>query len=199
MKLSGNALQLCNMKFGKGVFYGFEKINVFEAGILSEKEAREVFDELLENGLIDLSTEDVHISALGQHICNMLCEPEQYIYLENKNNRKSVKIYIRNTYYLSIIEDLDSGEKRKYQMELLPRLELVTSAFVYALYQKENTKDKADIKVMGWAWNRNRKCVSEILIVEQIISDEIPERINRLTNWMIQNLANRYAEGEVPK
>lgn len=195
MKISENALQLCNVKFGKGMFYGFEYMDAQVLEELAEEEANKIFEELLQNNLIDFKEGNVHISALGQHICNMLYEPEQYIYLENTENHRIIKIYIRNTYYLSVIEETHTERKEKeYQFELLPQLELVTSAFVYALYQQGKKNDNAGIQVRGIAWDKDRNCVSELDITRQPASEELPVIINQVTNWMLQNMEKRYKE-----
>ena len=222
MRLSLRAIQLCQMKFGKGRFYGFEQMDEADLEHISEEDAKQDFNELIQNGIIDTSNDSIHISALGQHIFNMMLEPEQYIILDNKASNVCIRVYIRNTYYLCIIENKKvktDYDYDRYILELLPTLELVIGAFTYALQDNDVKQTQQDIRIEGKAWKKDRKNCSEIeicgkyenekiygQIVEQKedaenrkseFESEISELINQLTVWMFGNiLAMNEKEGD---
>lgn len=185
MKLSLKAIELCRMKYDKGIFCGFEWVDNSILCNISEAESRLYFDELLQNKIIDFSDDNMHISALGQHIFNMMLKPEQYIILDNIVEGKCVRIYIRNAYYLCIIEDRtlksDDGYN-SYTFKLLPRFEFVVGSFVYALHHNEKNlsvrinddkQAEQDIKIVGRAWNKNREFLSEISMYANYYEENI--------------------------
>lgn len=103
----------------------------------------------------------------------MMLAPEQYIMLNNEIDSICVRIYIRNTYYLCVIEDKkikSDVEYARYTLDLLPRLELVIGSFVYALHRNECCEvvkyddGKYDIHIIGKAWNKEGEIISEIAI-----------------------------------
>lgn len=206
MKLSLSTIALCRMKYGKGLFYGFEQLkeNIFDE--LSEVEMRKDFEQLTKEGMIGLYSDDIHITALGQHIFNMMLEPEQYILLKNEINEICIRMYIRNVYYLCVIQDSKLKKEEEYILKLLPRLELVSGSFTYVLYpnEKENViPDKFDsenIVILRKTWDKNRKISSEIKILgryckegifyrimkngeESVKKSEISDLINVLVKW----------------
>ena len=220
MKLSKKAIELCRMKLGNRGICGFEYMQDISLYDISEESAKRDFYKLMESGMIDCSGDKIHISALGQHIFNMMSEPEQYVMLENTVNCICARLYIRNCYYLCVIEDkkIESDEEYdKYTFELLPRLDLVVGLFAYVLHHDENTetldsKDGRqvlqDIRIIGKAWDKGRKIISENELCgnyhnEEIhykIKDEINgnvevmksdtcELINKLTGWMFEKIA----------
>lgn len=222
MRLSLRAIELCRIKFGKGVFVGFESIDESILSGISEVDARRDFDELTQNGIIDFIDDDIHISALGQHIFNMMLEPEQYIMLDNTADNICARIYIRNTYYLCVLEDKkvkSNDVYDRYIFELLPRLDLLVGSFAYVLHRNKkhmsvadgNRQVEQDIRIVGKAWNKDRKIISEIMIcgkyhmdaiqyqmVEQIdgvetkvkeLESETSELVNKLTKWMFEKIS----------
>ncbi len=175
MRLSLKAIELCRTKFGKGEFCGFEQNEESVIDPMLQEVTSRDFDELTQNGIIDITDDNIHISALGQHIFYMMLEPEQYIMLDNEADNKRVRIYIRNTYYLCVIEDKkvkSKDEYNRYIFKLLPKLDLVVGAFVHALHRKDNYASlkndndniKQDISIIGKAWNTERNEISQITI-----------------------------------
>lgn len=176
MELSSKAIELCRKKMRKGTFCGFEQMSEATLEHISEEEASKVFDELRESGVIDLVDGNIHISALGQHIFHMMLQPDQYIMIDNLVEDICARIYIRNTYYLCVMRDSKvaaESEYEGYRVDLLPTLEPVIGAFVYAMYGMEsqapsviNKEKKAgmDIRIVGKAWDKERNIISEIEI-----------------------------------
>lgn len=215
MRLSLKAIELCRTKLGKGAFCGFEQKEDAVSDTLSQEELSRDFDELTQNGIIDITDGNIHFSALGQHIFNMMLLPEQYIMLYNAADNKCVRIYIRNTYYLCVIEE----KNEKLIFKLLPKLDLVVGAFVHALHRKDNhvpfEKDNnhigKDLLITGKAWNKERNEISIITIqgnyengaihyqmVEEaggVVSTagnfetETSELVNMLTKWMFDKIS----------
>lgn len=185
MKLSLSAIALCRLKINKGNLYGFEQVSESILDNLSEERIKQDLDDMIQNGLIVFSDDDIHISALGHHIFGMMSEPEQYVMLENIANKICIRIYIRNAYYLCIIEDWKESESRKsdrFVFELLPKMDLVIGSFVYALYYDEKlTLHESDINngieekivIRGNAWDKNRKEISEIIMRGHYLQDTI--------------------------
>ena len=177
MKLSLRAIELCRRKWGKGLFYGFENIDKSILESVSKEKVREDFDVLTQNGIIDFCDGEIHISALGHHIFNMMHEPEQYITLSNEVNGICVRVYIRDAYYLCVIADKtikEDDEDGRYIIKLLPKLDFVIGSFVHALYCEEKRtlergdmrkETKQDIQIEGKSWNKNGEVISEIMIL----------------------------------
>lgn len=157
----------------------------------------------------------------------MMLTPEQYIMLNNEIDDICVRVYIRNTYYLCVIEDKkikSDIEYDRFKLKLLPRLDLVVGSFVYALHRHEVIESverddgKHEIYIIGKAWDKARKIISEITIegkyqnqdisykmieqtkgfarkTEESKSDE-SEFINKITKWLFEEIAIAY-ENEV--
>lgn len=165
MLLSLKTLELCRTILGKDRFWGFEEIKEMDMNSVTEEMAESMYDELNESELLEEYGEAVQINALGQHIFSMMAEPEQFIKIENALDGICVRLYFRNTYYLCVFEEERFKTKdghRAYKIELLPLLDHVVGAFVYALHRGEKTlpdqsviseKMRQDIKVMGKAWS----------------------------------------------
>lgn len=217
MRLSLRALELCCTKFGKGSFYGFEQTGESALNGITEEDAAKDFDELLQNGIISVMGDDIHISALGHHIFNMMITPEQCIILDNETIGICVRIYIRNAYYLCVmenknIESTDSYDR--YIFDLLPRLDMIVGAFVYILHNTKNS-EKQNVRIIGKAWDEERNVISEFTAEDVIcqsgtaccnideesngtkketekFEDEVSALINKLTMWMFGNISAIY-------
>ena len=72
MELSLGAIAICSRKYGKGPLCGFSTNIEGDADAVTSEAMQRIYDELVANELIVLSEEEVHISALGQHILNMM-------------------------------------------------------------------------------------------------------------------------------
>ena len=177
MELSLAAINLCASKFGKGKPCGFETTEERTTETMSEAETERIFDELVQNEMIVLSEDGIHISALGQHILNMMISPDQFIVLDNEILQVNVKIYIKNTYYLCAVEDKAASianQSSIITIELLPGLREVVSSFAYALYLENENESSADereewqidydICAIAKAWDRDRIPTSEIVM-----------------------------------
>lgn len=222
MRLSLRAIELCRMKLGKGAFCGFQEMDESILDGISEESAKRDFDELIQNGVISLFEDNVHISPLGQHIFHMMLKPEQYIMVNYAASSACVRIYIRDAYYLCVLEDktvILEDEYSRYTLELLPRLELVIGSFAYALQRDERyasmeahdgQQANSDLLIVGKAWNQDREMISELTICGDCHegnircqaadkaggSDEFEceqsELINRLTGWVFENISEIY-------
>ena len=191
MELSLGAIAICSRKYGKGPLCGFSTNIEGDADAVTSEAMQRIYDELVANELIVLSEEEVHISALGQHILNMMISPELLVMLENRVRKVNLKIYIRNAYYLCILEQGNStnpAAERKIRLELLPGLKEVVSAFAYALYREPenkadrdrqapavNTEQKSDydISVAEKAWDKDRLFFSEVVMYGVYDGEEI--------------------------
>lgn len=74
----------------EGEFCGFEQNEESVLDTMPQEVTSRDFDELTQNGIIDITDGNIHISALGQHIFYMMLEPEQYIMLDNEADSKCV-------------------------------------------------------------------------------------------------------------
>ena len=200
MRLSLDAIKLCERKFGKGDFVGFEHGETPDTSQLSEADGVRVFEELAQACFIEYET-DMHINALGQHIFSMMYEPDQYFYLENKRNGRRLRIYLRNAYYLCILEENGIEETQTmYRFKLLPTLELVVSAFAYGLRESTEQKDgveqskpgdwKKEILLDGKAWNRGEQ-TEELHLADLEAYTDCTDLINAVTTWMFRNMADK--------
>lgn len=180
MKVSPRLLELCRIKYGKGLFYDLELIGHLEDESPSEETIRQEMEELSKSGLVETVDEEVHISPLGQHIFKMMIEPEIYLYLNNALSGRTARIYILNSYYLCAISESKNAVQDDYLVELLPRLDLVVGSFVYALTsneedvhdQKEGACEREyDLQARGTSWKADRKVLSEISIYGKIHGD----------------------------
>lgn len=176
MNLSFMAIEICREKFGKGELCGFEQSKKPDIDSISEEDAVRVFDELLQSEMVTLDNDDIHISALGHHIMNMMIEPEVLIMLENLCLHLQINIYIRNAYYLCVVEEKHTeadGESGRLSVDLLPGFKQVIGAFVYALYREDKMESQEnfdikrpehDIRIIGRAWDKDRRISSEMTV-----------------------------------
>lgn len=221
MRLSLRALEMCRVKYGKGIFCGMEPMEESYFNDMTEADAGKDYDELIQNGMIENATGDIRISALGQHILGMLVAPEQYIMLNNVADSVCVRVYIKNTYYLCVMEEKeteDSDECSRYIVELLPTLELVVGAFLHAIHREEATSQlqastgRNILEIEGKAWSKNREINAELAISGEYVGEgmrcqmlkpvkeefdcELYRLINKITEWVLKNIAETY-ESEV--
>ena len=223
MRLSWKTLELCKVKFGKGNFYGFEKIADDIVDNISEEELGQAFSELTENEFLNQENAHIHFSALGQHIFNMMLEPEQYIMVENKVDDMRARLYIRDTYYLCVMNDASlspDGKTESYIIELLPYLDLVVGSFVHTLNHSEGgmpareSEDVSDICIVGKSWDKNREEVSQITVAgnyceegiccqisewnqdKKVVQRDVVGENCELINWLTSWLFKQISEGE---
>ena len=141
MKLSLNAIEICKNKFGKGELRGFDLSGGADKNEMSRSAAYAVFDELDEAGMLVMADGELHISALGQHILNMMLTPELFLVLDSGLKEVCVRVYIRDAYYLCVLENkaiTSDTNAERFTLELVPGFEQVVGAFVYALYKKDS-------------------------------------------------------------
>lgn len=218
MKLSARAFELCRIKMGKREVCGFEQLDDTVPDSLSE--AEKILDELFQNEMLDTVNGDIHISALGQHFLHMMCEPEQYIMIDNTIDERCIRIYLRNTYYLCVLEDNKMNSERKeseYILELLPTFDLVVGAVAYGLHRDNNSvlikqeKQKccSDVhfRIICKAWNEDREVYKEMDMYGTYVGNYINYRIdkdmeeyksdvcvmiNKVTGWMLDEISEKY-------
>jgi len=220
MRLSLRALEICRVKYGKGIFCGMELVEESYFDELAEADIRKDYDILLQNEMIENATGTIRISALGQHILGMLVAPEQYIMINNVADSVCVRVYIKNAYYLCVLEDKKVeayDEYDRYIVELLPNLDLVVGSFVHAIHREEAASLMVDdgqnpLEIVGKAWNKDGEVCSEITIsgeyfeegihcqmlkpVKEEFDCESYRLINKITEWVLKNIAATY-ESEV--
>lgn len=193
MKLSFNAIQICKNKYGCGELYGIENNNFSTSRYESPEDTANVFEELTQSDLIDLQNETVQISFLGQHILNMMINPEIFFMIDNNWLSVNVRIYIKNAFYLCVVENkliTSETDSERFIIELLPGFDQVIGAFVYSLYNKdtENSEEielydsnynpdlESDFRITGLSNN------SELRICGNIKSNSICYQITETTN-----------------
>lgn len=215
MRLSLKTIEICRRKYGKGDFYGFDQMNEFLLEDLVQEDVESDFEELLQNGILEVSEDEIHFNALGHHIFNMMITPEQYIVIENGAKKMSIRIYVRNAYYLCVIEDQnirDYDDYNKYKVKLLPDLNLVVGAFVHGLnVNGTSTMENNDISIRGKAWNKGREVHAEMEIngyydqetvcyqrkeiengltkCQEEAESDVSELVNALTKWLFDKIA----------
>ena len=188
MRFSLNALETCRLKYGKGLFVGYEPIDMDIPDSYSEEDMITIIKELGRSGIIEATEDDIHLSALAHHIFNMMIEPEIFMDLHNSITSRRAKVYIRNAYYLCVMEDQtveSSNNFDRFSVELLPRLDLVVGSFISTLsYPDIHTADSvqlstgstsADISCISWDKERNK--LSELLIESYYRNDSVDYRI----------------------
>ena len=212
MELSFSTLAMCADKYGKGTLYGFDGADV---GTVSESNAKRAYDELVRSEMIDVSGDSVYINAFGQHILNMMIEPEIFIMLDNDFLGINVRVYVRNAYYLCAVEKKD-GSAENLVMELLPNLKDVVSSFVYALYRESaevasNAQESGSIRIVAKAWDEHRNPTSDMETYAEYCHEniryhsvetlgdqaketdesecEVSSLVNRLTKWMFDRIS----------
>lgn len=217
MKFSERVISICKMKMGKGEFIGFEDIDNSLVDNISPKDAVTDFNSMLENEIITYEDDDIHLSALGQHICNMLISPEIYINIDNVLDEVGMKLYIRNAYYLCVLEyqdEISPDGCHYYNFELLPALDMMVSAFVHTLYKKNRPVSPdfntavPDFNIYGKAYNESREIFADMMIKgnyhdasmvtykffdmtnEEVteIKDQVSALINQITMWTFDQL-----------
>ncbi|MBR3200962.1 MAG: hypothetical protein IKG17_06465 [Mogibacterium sp.] len=194
MNLSQRAIALCRMKYGKGELIGFEDIDNDILNDLTEDEEESVIRELAEAEFLESTDGNIHLGALAHHLLNMMIEPEQQIRIDNELNSAGLTVYIRNAYYLCVIDDKNitkADDPGKYTIELLPRLDLVVGAFTYALgsITPEHDINKC-LKISGRAWDKDRSLISEISLPDGAEDQpDVSSLINTATIWMLENIA----------
>jgi len=175
VKLSFKALSLCMRKFAERRLLGFDNYcwhtYTEDAADLSEESIRQLCEELLVGGWVDYSEDGTFlISALGQHILGMLSEPEVFILLENEILKKSIRVYIKNAYYLCLTEEINV-DPSVFSVDLVPGFDEIVGAFVYAVYPGKESVIKLmdreevgqenvfgqDFHILGKAWAHNRE------------------------------------------
>ncbi len=200
MKLSKRAIALCRMKYGKGELTGFEDIDNSILDDLTESEEESVIKELAEANFLASTEGNIHLGPLAHHLLNMMIMPEQHIRIDNDSDGIAVSIYIRNTYYLCVIEDKkneNAGDPAKYTLDLLPVLDLIVGAFAYAVGSNKDSDIGKSIKMEGRAWDKDRSIISEISLPDgKNEHSDISSTINTLTMWMLHNLAEAEKDTE---
>ncbi|MBR3169986.1 MAG: hypothetical protein IKF22_01895 [Lachnospiraceae bacterium] len=173
MELSLQELEICRFKTGSSPFCGLADIQTY-SGTISQKESSQIFDNLLENDLITVVNDEIHVSALGQFFVKMMTHPELMISIENHVTHVKINIYIRDAYYLSVLdkeyERSPKGSKTLF-VDLQPTLKEVVGAFVYGIVpetdqklteiESANTKDH-DIHIMGITLDKQRNIDSQM-------------------------------------
>ena len=222
MNLSLRTIRLCERKFGKGGFWGFDPAEEADFDALTQEDAGEELDTLLEGGLAELVNDEIRFSALGHHIFNMMTRPEQFLCLSNEADRICVRIYIRNAYYLFLGEDrmVAAHEDRgRFTLELLPNLDQVIGSFVYALRRKHSADGEAasstpEFTVEGRDFDSEGVVLSELTVFGRYEGDDvsmslkktdeteaavfreadcdISALINSVTSWLFERFAKSY-------
>ena len=187
MNLSWRALTLCGQRTGIGALRGVEGMPEAALEDLTPEEAEEVFDGLTDSEMMDFSGEEPRVSDLGYHLLHMMNTPEIYVRLEREDGDRRVRFYERNTYYLCVIEDLQETSVDSYErfrLELLPKLELVVGAFVYALQSGEG-----EIRITGEAWDKEGESTAQYAMGD---GADVSEEINRVTGWVLAQIGEGY-------
>ena len=217
MDLSLKVLEVCKNKFGKGNFYGFDFDNKDLLVNTSEEEFRKTFEALADNKLIENTDEGVHFTELAHHFFNMMINPEQVVIINNHVSNMVTRVYFRNTYYLYIMEN---KEDESIKLELMPMLDQVVGAFVYALNLKDKTTDQQnenDFEIEGKSWKEDREVVSELIINGKYLpekvfyqisltkgdnnkkeerEEELSNLVNEITYWLLNSISDQYKREE---
>lgn len=149
MKLSLKTIAMCQMKYGRGRFCGFENIDATILDDISKFELQSIMLELMENEIVEYKDECFQLSPYGLFLCRMMHTPEQYLIIDNKLTEICVRIYVYNAFYLCVVEDKAGGvflHENNYIVKLLPKIELVVGSFAYAIqYGKKEMAKSSDI------------------------------------------------------
>ena len=143
MNLSYNAIQICKNKYGHGELCGISGNDFSFSEYSAPEDTAEVFDELLKAEMIELNNDKVNISALGQHLINMMISPDLFCMIDNDWLSVNVRIYIKDAFYLCVLENkliTSENDSARFTIELLPGFNHIVGAYVYALYDK-STED----------------------------------------------------------
>ena len=222
MELSYEAIDFCRKKYDNGSFWDMEDMITDEDEDLSPESYVHIFDDLWKNQLISTIDDEIHISALGHHILNMIIRPEIYIRIDNNIKNSRSRIYLKNTYYLLVLER--ETDSHQVIVELLPDLKYLVGAIISAIDKKDEIVSAAscddgsadsDIKVYGNRLNMDR-CILDRLEINgnyhdtridfqvvdpaegnsldrQVGSDQI-SFINLITKWILKQLADSIGE-----
>lgn len=226
MRFSLNAMELCKNKLGRKHICGLDESAGMDWDTISEQILERNYKELLQNEILDVESEQMRINALGQFIFRMMEEPEQYIEINNPEESICIRVFIYDIYYLCMIENTrvtNGDDFNRFQIELLPNLELVVGAFTYGLKQESN-KNRNDMgktprkrfTVRAVYYNQSHCLAKEMRLngslgendaeydvfissekenkVREHREAEVSELINELTIWMLQNFATKESE-----
>lgn len=214
MRFSLRAIEICRQRLGKDRLVGFDRSNRSILDEIKEDDVEKDFDELLKNGILDIEGEEPRITPLGQLLFNMMSAPEQFIKVENRVNDSIVRIYIRNTYYLCVIENKKVTESDSYDrfiFDLLPYLDLVVGAVAFGIQQdgeitNRNDGGMADIEIEKIAWDEENEIEThaidygnykddgiECTITDDdeetcVVQKEASELVNGITHWIFNKL-----------
>ena len=192
MRISVATLEFCRKKYGKGALCGFEDADDGATESKSENDIELLYDELKGNEMLAFSEDTVHLSTLGQHILNMMLNPDLFILVDNRVLKTVIRIYIRNAYYLCVLENADLANDSKIIIELLPSLKEVVSSFAYALYCDDDIEpetdgahpqqEDCDIHVIAKARDTGNGPVSELSVWGNYCKDDVCYRIRAMSN-----------------
>ncbi|MBR6477205.1 MAG: hypothetical protein IKS85_02040 [Lachnospiraceae bacterium] len=213
MKISETGLAVCCKKRGKKKLLGFEDFEGFDLGAITEEKAGRVFGELMDCKLIDMDDKGIQVNPLGKHVVRMMTEPDVFITLMNETSQRKVRVYLRNTYYLCVLEDMgESQGEKEYTVDYLPDLKLVIGSFIHALKQGteiREIKDSWDFQVSGKGLDKEGKAFSELTLYGDYEGDlvayqlqkmgeeeeqeegkkELSSVVNMITTWMFDMIS----------
>ena len=196
MELTLQSLEICRYKTGSSQFCGFktDQINMKD---ISQEDSSRAFDNLIENDLITLINEEIHVSALGQFFVKMMTDPEIMISVENQSTHKKVNIYIRDAYYLAVLnekyEPISEGGD-KLLVDLLPTLKEVVGAFIHGIAYEGDPKsagtESTEIKdhsihITGISWDKARKIDAQMDILGDYQGRTIDYHLHKKTDSLI--------------
>lgn len=184
MNLSYNAIQICKNKYSHGELCGITFNDSSSSKYSSPEDTADVFDELLKGEMIELNNNKVNISALGQHLLNMMINPDLFCMIDNDWLSANVRIYIKDAFYLCVLENkliTSESDSSRFIIELLPGFYHVVGAYVYALNNKNtedsdknslnefvnNPEDNPDFQITGFC------CDSKLNICGNIIGNKM--------------------------
>lgn len=182
MRLSVRAIEICKRQLGVDKLQGFDDDFCDALENIGPEDIETDITELLENGIMDFNDGDLHVSALGQHVFSMMEAPEIFIMIDNIKCDKCVRLYIRNTYYLCILEDKrieENNSYERYSMDLLPLVDLLVSAIAYGFkYDKDEINNTScvdyqgqDIHIERKVWNVHSNSVQEEIMQYAYLSE----------------------------
>lgn len=219
MKISESSLGVCCKRRGIDKLFGFEDILSAASNDLTEEKTVKMFSELMDNKLIDMENEVIRVNALGQHVLNMMSDPDVFVVLENRTSQRKIRVYLRKTYYLCVMEEEGETGEKKLQIDYLPNLKLVVGAFAHALKpgtEPDEEKTTWDIQVNGMGLDKEGAPISEFTIYgdyedalvayqmqktgdsdeQEEGKKELSDVINMVTTWMF-DMISKTDESEV--
>jgi hypothetical protein len=217
MKLSYKALRTLSDKYGDGNLIGFEILKDNAALKAKKEDSESLFNELIQSESIISENDKIQISALGQHVLDMMIDPEILVSIKNNRLNKHLRFYVKDAYYLCVLDDELQKDlnDRVLRLEPVPTLREMVSAFAYTLAYEagDNEEDcgNNDICILARAWGNDGEISNEYSIdgqynhknvnydlVKQSNGDATIERmencgiadfINMLTRWVLDNLS----------